>query len=1018
MDRDELIVAISNRVDAFHATGEPEPMLAGEALGEARELSRWDNSELETAYCLGIFYHYRLLAAQRLGRAEPDQADVQAALSHLETVYRKAPDLLPPGMIDVCAAECPASAELIATWNSRATALLRMGRQRHDVDLIDDSVLLLRHVVANAGFGNDQAQAGYLSNLGLALRFRFLVADRSEDIAEALRVGAEAVDVAMTAEERRGFRSNLAIAYTARFERYGQSEDLDQAIDQLRLAIAGAEPGHPGRTSNLAAALASRFIITGDRADLDEAIALFGKAVDSARDLTERAEYLSNLAGAYNNRYTETGDTTDLERAVECAQDAVGDAGANPAALPAMRNNLGLALRSRYQRTRQGHDIDEAVQQFRSAVGALPHGHPERARYLSNLCSALRVRFDDSRSPADLDEAVARGREATESPGADYAWLARHYSNLSAVAAKRFTVTKAKDDLDEAVAAGRAAAELTPTNDPIRATILANLALALRRRAEYHDDQAYLIEVAETYATSAAIRSAPPLVRATSAQDCGEVHAGLGRWDAAVDAYEQAIGLLAEASDNRLATDDRRHHLTRLAGLGTAAAAAVLAHNDGEPARALALLERGRGVLLAQLLATRNDMTELHDRHEELAAEFQRLQYELNRDIPAGEGWTASRAARRERLCIERDQLIEKIRRIPGFTSFLLPRIDDEMLRSPVSGPVVAINLSDHRCDALVVSATGTQLIPLPKLTQAEATTQANALLTAVYDRDTGSDVRIIEVLRWMWDAFARDILDELGFGAAFDPRDAPRLWWMPTGALTVLPIHAAGQHDVAGQAVLDRVVSSYTATLRTLRQAHGRHVSRISERPLVVSVPEPPGRDPLPGARREARSVAHRLPAARSLVDDDASVERILRALPASSWVHFACHANTDPASPFDSHLVVQDGMLRVRDIAELRITEATLAYLSACTTAFGGTELSDEAIHISSAFQLAGYPHVIGTLWRVKDLAAATMTDRIYTELESRPPAAAVHTALHQLRDRYAESPYMWASHVHIGP
>lgn len=46
------------------------------------------------------------------------------------------------------------------------------------------------------------------------------------------------------------------------------------------------------------------------------------------------------------------------------------------------------------------------------------------------------------------------------------------------------------------------------------------------------------------------------------------------------------------------------------------------------------------------------------------------------------------------------------------------------------------------------------------------------------------------------------------------------------------------------------------------------------------------------------------------------------------------------------------------------------TLAYQSACETALTGkARLLDEAIHLTSAFQLADYPHVIGTPWPIDD-------------------------------------------------
>ena len=69
--------------------------------------------------------------------------------------------------------------------------------------------------------------------------------------------------------------------------------------------------------------------------------------------------------------------------------------------------------------------------------------------------------------------------------------------------------------------------------------------------------------------------------------------------------------------------------------------------------------------------------------------------------------------------------------------------------------------------------------------------------------------------------------------------------------------------------------------------------------------------------------------------------------------------------------------------DVARLRLDDAELAFLSACSTARPGCRLTDEAIHLASAFQLAGYRHVIGTLWPIGDQHAVDIADDIYTAL-----------------------------------
>lgn len=77
---------------------------------------------------------------------------------------------------------------------------------------------------------------------------------------------------------------------------------------------------------------------------------------------------------------------------------------------------------------------------------------------------------------------------------------------------------------------------------------------------------------------------------------------------------------------------------------------------------------------------------------------------------------------------------------------------------------------------------------------------------------------------------------------------------------------------------------------------------------------------------------------------------------------------------------------------------------------------------IHIASAFHIAGYPHVIGTLWAVEDRAAAAIAELVYGELtDDRPDPGrapiALHNAVTQVRKTHPHQPSLWASHIHIG-
>lgn len=94
----------------------------------------------------------------------------------------------------------------------------------------------------------------------------------------------------------------------------------------------------------------------------------------------------------------------------------------------------------------------------------------------------------------------------------------------------------------------------------------------------------------------------------------------------------------------------------------------------------------------------------------------------------------------------------------------------------------------------------------------------------------------------------------------------------------------------------------------------------------------------------------------------------------------------------------------------------------LSGCETVRGGLELADEAITLASAIQLAGFQHVIGTLWAVEDAVAVRFADVLYGMLavdgmNAERSARSVHLTLWQLRGRYA-SPRAWGPFVHVGP
>jgi hypothetical protein len=514
------------------------------------------------------------------------------------------------------------------------------------------------------------------------------------------------------------------------------------------------------------------------------------------------------------------------------------------------------------------------------------------------------------------------------------------------------------------------------------------------------------------YQAAATESAAPVRDRLMAAVAWGNLAAETGAHELAADGFVTAVQLLPQLAGRRVGRGDAQHWLTQYSGLAADAAACAL--TTGDKVRAVTVLELGRGVLAAQALDGRGDLTELRSRAPELAERFTALSTELERDT----------ARDRLQLAAELDAVLAGIRRLPGLDRFLLPPLLAELTGHAAAGPVALVNVSRYRCDALVLTTDGVEVVELPGLSEDEIRDRVTRFHAALTDgpRDV-AERTILDTLEWLWDTVTGPMLRALGFTSLPAPGQPwPRLWWVPVGQLGLLPLPAAGHHRDHGPAVLDRVVSSMIPTVRALGHARNR-LRRTGNRVrlVIVAMPETPDAPDLPGVRQETEYLLARFPGAQLLSGSAATREAVLTALETGSWVHFACHGYADPDNPSDSHLVLYDhatAPLRVLDISRQRLADAEFAYLSACDTARTAPGLSDEAIHPAAAFQLAGYPQVVGTLWKIDDDIAPALTESIYDGLLSGAPVAfAVHDTVRRARDRYRNLPSIWAAYVHVG-
>jgi hypothetical protein len=125
-----------------------------------------------------------------------------------------------------------------------------------------------------------------------------------------------------------------------------------------------------------------------------------------------------------------------------------------------------------------------------------------------------------------------------------------------------------------------------------------------------------------------------------------------------------------------------------------------------------------------------------------------------------------------------------------------------------------------------------------------------------------------------------------------------------------------------------------------------------------------------------------------------------------------------------FDEPYSLLVGRRRRRVTADILgwLWDTTVAYLSACSTANHGTRYADEVLHLASAFQLAGFRHVIASLWQLDDDTAAEAARSFYRELPRTPVADDAAVVLRKvtlrLRDQHPDRPELWAPLIHSGP
>ncbi|KAH7014620.1 CHAT domain-containing protein [Microdochium trichocladiopsis] len=866
---------------------------------------------------------------------------------------------------------------------------------------------------------NHPSRAMFLNNLGNRLGHRYSRTGEMTDLEEAIRVTREAIDTAPSDHPNQaGWLNNLGTHLANKYSRAGAMSDLEEAIRVGRAAIDATARGHPdraGRLNNLGTHLGNRYLRTGAMADLEEAIRAIREAIDTTpSDHPSRAMFLSSLGGRLSERYSRTKAMTDLEEAIRVIREAIDTTPLDHPGRPMFLYNLGNRLGNRYSRTRGMTDIEEAVRVGREAIDATPSNHPDWAMFLNSLGHHLGNRYSGTGEMADLEEAIRVGREAINATPLDHPSRALYLNSLGLHLGNRYSQTGEMADIEEAVRVGREAIDAIPSDHLDGAMLANNLGAHLSNRYSRMGAMADLEDAKECF-VAALHQSASAVSLHVAAGRRLLSSSGILQDRHAYAIAKTTINLIPLLTPRSLQNSDKTHLLSAVVGLSSDAAAIALHANRG-PAAAIELLETGRGVI-AGALFEQSDLAALERAHPDLARSFIDLRDQLDAPLPADSLATAEHptAAAETEGDWRRDagprlaRLLETIRSKSRFERFLLSASEVDILEAARPGPIVVLNVSSYRCDALLVEQSGVRLLKLPNLSR-------EAL------NDHARELRTLDTLGWLWDAIVCPILNALGFAGPPSDSQWPHVWWVPTGPLTRFPLHAAGHHlRRTGETAVDRVVSSYASSVKAIIHSRRRPQQALAagetRNAVVVAMPKTPKQAPLKHASDEVDAVVA-VCESMGLPHDRPRPHKtdVSSALEACRMFHFAGHGSTHPEEPLQSQLLLDDWDREPFTVASLLETNLTsnppfLAYLSACGTGQILHEGSvDESIHLANACQLAGFRHVVGTLWSVDNELCVDMARMTYKVLrdegiKDETVSRGLHWAMRTLRDHWVD-------------
>ncbi|OAX35022.1 hypothetical protein K503DRAFT_858860 [Rhizopogon vinicolor AM-OR11-026] len=937
--------------------------------------------------------------------------------------------------------------------NNLAVGLQTRFEQRGVPSDLNEAIDIHRATLALCPPGHSMLSTS-LNNLASSLGTRFKQQGVLSDLSEAIDLHRAALALFLDLSNKRGVMSdleetinlhgtalalcpsghsnrymslnNLANSLRARFRQQGILSDLDQAIDLYQAALLLCPPGHFARSSsltNLASSLEDRFEQQGVTSDLDEAIDLHQAALALCPPgYSEQSMYLNNLATSLQARFEQQGVLSDLDKVIDLYQSALALCPPGHSDRSMSLSHLAGSLGARFEQRGVLSDLDEAIDLHRAALLLCPLGHSDHSLSLNNLAVSLQDRFEQQDNLAtslqerfeqrgvlsDLDEAIDLHQAALALCPPDHYTRSSLLNNFAISLQERFKQQGVLSDLDEAIDLHRAALALHLPGHSDRSLSLNNLAVSLRKRFEQRGvlglsdldeaielHQAALVLCPPDHST----RSSSLNNLAISLQDRFGQQGVLSDLNEAIDLHRAVLALMVACFwkvTSSLAVD---------------AFSCSIRH--GALTTAVELVEQGRAVFWTQLARFHTPLDEIStsgDIGKALATEFKEVSIRLRNMLEVS---SEDQISQINQLTTQRDNVISRIRMLPGFSRFLLHPLFSDLQKAAEDGPVIIMNASKYSCNALIILSAQDPVHISLDIARAEVSDLSDEFQSLTegagcWDNQLGVH-QIIGILRELWERIVGPIVKVL--------RDiiphGSRIWWCPTAEFTLLPLHAAGPYAEKSRNLSHFYISSYTPTLAALIRAR-QQVPRDDSIPHFVTVGQgsPGNCEQLLHVAAELADVARRVGRIfpfTSLVDSDATAQRALDAFSQHQWVHLACHGMPNRQKLFDSSFAMRDGPLKISDIMQPHLQNPDFAFLSACHTTVGHASSPDEAIHLAAAMQFSGFRSVIGSMWSVDDEVVGQVVSAFYDNmvdgsgrLDCKRAVVALHEAMKKLRKK----------------